>query len=90
MLQIQSLPQNEYEVESSLDTEPLDTPRIPMDKLRDELGSGEQGEEIPQQEIDISTADYQVSIELAPDSSILASTLPPDEKQPEAKLSGHT
>jgi hypothetical protein len=31
----------------------------------------------------------QVSTEPAPDSSILASTLPPDEKQPEAKLSGH-
>jgi hypothetical protein len=57
---------------------------------RDELGSGEQGEEIPQQEIDISTTDYQVSTEPAPDSSILASTLPPDEKQPEAEPSGHT
>jgi hypothetical protein len=41
----------------------------------------EQEEEIPQQEIDISTSDYQVSTEPAPGSSILASTLPPDEQQ---------
>jgi hypothetical protein len=86
---VQSHPQSEHEVESALDTEPLDIPGTPMDNSRDELGSGEQEEEIPQQEIDISTVDYQVSTEPAPDSSVLASTLPPDEKQPEVEPSGH-
>jgi hypothetical protein len=42
---------------------------------------GKQRKEIPQQEIGISTTDYQVSIDPALDSSILVSTLPPDEKQ---------
>jgi hypothetical protein len=69
---VQSCPQSEHEVESALDTEPLDIPGTPMDNSRDELGSGEQEEEIPQQEIDISTVDYQVSTEPAPDSSVLA------------------
>jgi hypothetical protein len=87
---IQSLPQSDQEVKSVLDTELLDTPGTQVDSPKDELGSGEQEEEIPQQEIDISTTDYQVSTEPAPDSSILASTLPPDEKQPEAELLGHT
>jgi hypothetical protein len=49
-----------------------------MDISRDEVGSSKQGEEIPQKEIDISTVDYQVSIDLAPNSSTLASTLPPN------------
>jgi hypothetical protein len=57
-----------------------------VDSLKDELGSSEQEEEVPQQEIDISTANYQVSIEPAPDASISAGTLPPDEKQPEANF----
>jgi hypothetical protein len=56
-----------------------------MDSSRDELGLGEQEEEIPQQEIDISTDDYQVGTEPSPDSSVLVGTLPSDEKQPEAE-----
>jgi hypothetical protein len=88
--QIQSLPQSDQEVESVLDTELLDVPGTQVDSPKDELGSGEQEEEVPQQEIDISTVDYQVSTEPAPDASISAGTLPPDEKQPEAKLSEHT
>jgi hypothetical protein len=50
---------------------------------------GEQ-EEVPQWEIDISTVDYQVSVEHAPDDSISTSTLPPDEKQIESESSEHT
>jgi hypothetical protein len=61
-----------------------------VDNPKDELGSGEQEGGIPQQEIAISTDDYQASTEHVPDSSILASTLPPNEKQPKAKLSRHT
>jgi hypothetical protein len=83
----QSRPQIEHEVESSLDAEPLDIPRTPMDISRDELGLGEQEEEISQQEIDISIADYQVSTEPALDSSVLASTLQPDEQQPKVEPS---
>jgi hypothetical protein len=37
---------NEHEVESALDVESLDTLGIPMDNSRNELGLGEQGEEI--------------------------------------------
>jgi hypothetical protein len=61
-----------------------------MDNVRDEIGLGEQEEKIPQQEINISTTDYQVSTEPASDSSVLAGTLPPNEKQPEDEPSGHT
>jgi hypothetical protein len=45
----------------------------------DEARLGEQKEEAPQQEIDISTTDYQVSIEPTPDASISTDTQPPDE-----------
>jgi hypothetical protein len=41
-------PQNDYEVDISLDSEPLDIPRTPMESSRDDLGSGKQGDEIPQ------------------------------------------
>jgi hypothetical protein len=61
-----------------------------VDSPKDEPGSGEHKEEVPQQEIDISTTDYQVSTEPTPNASILAGTLPPDEKQPEVELSEHT
>jgi hypothetical protein len=50
-----------------------------MDNLRDEIGSSEQKEEIPQQEIDVSTSDCQVSIEPTLGSSILVDNLPTDE-----------
>jgi hypothetical protein len=88
--QIQGLPQNDQEVESVLDTELLNVPGTQVDIPKDELGSGEQEEEVPQQEIDISTADYQVSTKPTPDASISAGTLPPDEKQPEVGPSEHT
>jgi hypothetical protein len=51
---------------------------------------GEQEEEIPQHEIDISTDDHQVSTKHAPDSSVLVGDLPPDKKQQEVGPSGHT
>jgi hypothetical protein len=60
-----------------------------VDISKDELGLGEQEEGVPQQEIDISTTDYQVSTKSSPDASILASNLPLDEKQPEDKISKH-
>ena len=40
--QIQSPPQSDQEVESVLDTEPLDVPGTHMDSSNDKLGSGEQ------------------------------------------------
>jgi hypothetical protein len=62
-----------------------------MDISRDEIGLRKQEGEILQQEIKISTTDHhQVSYELVPDSLVLTSTLPPDEKQLEADTSGHT
>jgi hypothetical protein len=61
-----------------------------VDIPKDERGSGEQEEEIPQQETDISTTNYQVSTEPTPDASISNDTLPTDEKQPEAEISEHT
>jgi hypothetical protein len=59
--QIHGLPQNEQEVESVLDTELPNAPDTQVDSPKDELGSGEQKEEAPWKEIDISTTDYQVS-----------------------------
>jgi hypothetical protein len=76
--QIWGLPQNDQEVESVLDTELLDVLETQAYSLKDELGSGKQKEEVPQQEIDISTVDYQVSIDPTPSISISASTLPPE------------
>jgi hypothetical protein len=86
---IQSRPQSEHEVESALDIEPLDILVTAMEILRDDLGSSEQEEEMSQQEIRISIADYQVSIKLSPNFSILASTLPPNDQQQEVEPSGH-
>jgi hypothetical protein len=60
-----------------------------VDISKDELGLGEQEEEVPQQEIDISTTDYQLSTKPSPNASILSSTLPLDEQQLEAKISKH-
>jgi hypothetical protein len=56
---------------------------------RDELGSRGQKEEVPQQEIDTTTTDYQVSTEPTPGASVLANTSPADEKQNEAEPSRH-
>jgi hypothetical protein len=86
---IQSHPQSEHEVESDLDIDPLDILVTPMEILRDELGSREQEEEIPQQEIIISIANYQVSIKLSPNLSVLASTSAPNDQQPEVEPSRH-
>jgi hypothetical protein len=44
----QSLPQSDQKVESVLDTELLDTSGTQVDILKDDLGSGEKREEIPQ------------------------------------------
>jgi hypothetical protein len=82
--QIQGLPQNDQEVKSVLDTELLDVPKNQMDRPMDKPGLGDQKEEVPQQEINISTIDYQVSTEPIPDSSISIGTQPFDRKQPEA------
>jgi cytoskeletal protein RodZ len=75
--------------ESVLKTELHDASRTQVDIPKDALGLGEQEEEIPQQEINISTTNYQVSTKVAPDSSNLASTLPPNEKQLEVELFRH-
>jgi hypothetical protein len=87
--QIWSPSQNDQEVKSVLDTELLDAPETQKDSLKDEPGSGEQKEEAPQQEIDISTVDYQVSIEPTLDASISTGTQPPDEKKTEVGPSEH-
>jgi hypothetical protein len=76
---IQGLPQNEQEVESVLDTELPNAPETQADSLKDEPGSGEQKEEAPQQEIDVSMTDDQVSTEPTPDASISIGTQLPDE-----------
>jgi hypothetical protein len=60
-----------------------------MDSPMDEPGSGEQKEEVPQQEINISTVDYQVSTKPTPDASISIDTQPLDEKQLEVEPSEH-
>jgi hypothetical protein len=60
-----------------------------MDSFTDELGLGEQKEEPLQQEINISTTDYQVSTGPTPDASVSTSTQPPDEQKPEAKTLEH-
>jgi hypothetical protein len=54
-----------------------------MEISRDELVLGDQKEDFPLQEINISTVNFQVSIEPTPGSSVLADTLPDDEKQME-------
>jgi hypothetical protein len=82
--QIKILPQSDQVVKSILDTELVDVLGTQADSLKDELGAREQEEEFPHKEINISTADYQVSIDPSPDTLISASTLPSDEKQPEA------
>jgi len=54
-----------------------------MDNSRDELGSSGQKEEFPQQEIDTSTIDYQVSTKPIPDSSISVYASPADAQKME-------
>jgi hypothetical protein len=60
-----------------------------MENSRDDMGLGGQKEEVPQQEIDTSTTNYQVSTRPILDSSILVDTPPTNEKQTEAGPSGH-
>jgi len=50
-----------------------------VDSSKDKPELGEQKEEVPQQKIDNSTVNYQVSTELTLDDSISVSTLPSDE-----------
>jgi hypothetical protein len=78
--QIRSPSQNDQEVKSVLNTELLEAPETQKDIPTDKPGSGEQKEEAPHQEIDISTIDYQVRIEPTLDTSILTGTKPPDKK----------
>jgi hypothetical protein len=89
MLQFKNLPQRDHEVESVLDTEILDMSGTPKTISRDELGSGDQKKKFHSNEINISTVDYQVSTEPTLGSSVLADTLPADEKQLEAEPSRH-
>jgi hypothetical protein len=77
---IQNLPQRDHEVESVLDTEILEFLGTPIESYRDELGSGGYKEEIPQQEIDTSTGDYQVSTKPTFGSLVLIDTSPANEK----------
>jgi hypothetical protein len=87
--QIQGLPQNEQEIESVLDTELPNAPETQADSPKDEPGSGEQKEEAPQQEINVSMTDDQVSTEPTPDASISIGTQLPDERQTEVGPSEH-
>lgn len=60
-----------------------------MENSRDEIGLGGQKEEVPQQEIDTSTVDYQVSVRPIPRYSISAYTSPVDEEKMEFEPSKH-
>jgi hypothetical protein len=55
---IQNIPQTDHEVKSVLEMELIEFLGTPMDNSRDDLGSGGQKYEFPQQEIDTSTTDY--------------------------------
>jgi hypothetical protein len=86
--QIQEVPQKEKATESVLDTKMPDAPETQTDSPKDESGSDDPKEEAPQQEIDASMADEQVSIESIPDTSISLSTQTPDERQTEVRTFG--
>jgi hypothetical protein len=64
--QIRSPSQKDQEVESVLDTELLEVPETQKDSPTNEPGLGEQKEEAPQQEIGISTVNYEKQIEVRP------------------------
>jgi hypothetical protein len=72
------LPWSEKKVESVLDTKLPDASETQEDSPKDEPGSGEQKEEAPQLEINISTTNNQVSTEPTPDASISIRTQLPD------------
>jgi hypothetical protein len=74
---------------SVLELELTDAPKTQEDSPKDELGSDEQKEEAPQQEIDISMTDYQVSTEHTPDTSISIGTQLLDEKNTKLRPSEH-
>jgi hypothetical protein len=63
--------------------------RGPKQTVEGEPRSDEPKEGAPQQEIDISMVDEQVSIESIPDTSISIGTQTPDERQTEAGPSEH-
>jgi hypothetical protein len=71
--------QGEHEAESTLDTEFLNLLGTPKDISRDELGFGEQEEELQQLEIDTSTVDHQVSVDPVTFSPIKVDTPPTNE-----------
>jgi hypothetical protein len=77
--QIWDLPQNEQEVESVLDTNLPDAPETQAGSPKDVSRSGEEKEETPHQEIDISADDNQVSTKPTPDASISISTQIPNQ-----------
>lgn len=87
--QIQGLPQNEQEVEIVLDTELPNALETQADSPKDELGSDEPKEGAPQQEIGVSMANDQISIEPTLDASISIGTQTPDERQTEVGPSEH-
>jgi hypothetical protein len=86
---IQSFQQSDQEVKSVLDTNILNTSRNPLDISKDELGSNEQEERNSTIGNRHLNSRSPRKYEPVPDSSILTSTLPPDEKQPEAEPSRH-
>jgi hypothetical protein len=78
--QIQEVPQKEKEAESVLDTKLPDVPETRADILKDESGSDEPKEEAPQQEINVSMTDEQVSIDSILNASISIGTQTLDER----------
>jgi hypothetical protein len=82
--QIQGITYNEQEFKSGLDTKLPKELETQEDIPKDEPGSGEPKEGAPQQEIDVSTNDDQVSTEHTPDASVSIGTQTLEERQKEA------
>jgi hypothetical protein len=82
--------QGDHEAKSTLETEFLNLSGTPKDSSRDELGSGEQEEELQQLEIDTSTINHQVSVEHVIVSPIKVDTSPVDEHQTKVEPLEHT
>jgi hypothetical protein len=82
--------QADHEAKSILDTEFLNLSGTPKDNSKDELGSGEQEEELQHLEIDTSTTDHQVSVEPVTVSPFKANTPAANEHYPKVKSLEHT